>query len=87
MKTSRTFRSWGNAEVDRYVSKIEYEHRTKNKKRLKKSPEVQTAASFMRTEWDKRVASLYEGKPYTDVYGRQGSGTVVANRKKKGTSI
>jgi|3_EtaG_2_1085321.scaffolds.fasta_scaffold148190_2 hypothetical protein len=87
MKTSRTFRSWGSADVDRYVSKMEYEHRTKNKKRLKKSPEIQTAASFMRTEWDRRVASLYEGKPYRDPYGRKGSGKIVTNRNKKGTSI
>jgi hypothetical protein len=85
--TSRTFRTWGNKEIDRAVSKLVYDVRTQDKQKLKKNPEFHTAASFMRTEWDRRIAAIYDGKPYRDPYGRPGSGKVEAKRKKKGTSI
>ena len=87
MPPYRTFRTWGDAGMDRYAAKKDYNERTQNKKRLRKNPELRSAASFMRTKWDKRTAAIYDGKPYKSPYGRKVRGIGIGRPKPTGQSV
>ena len=86
-----TFAHFGSAATDRQAASNAFYRRAvgpKNRKRAQKNPEVRSASEFFRNTWNRRIAHVYDGKPYKSPYNvRKGYKLTLKNYQPKGPTI